>query len=333
MDWTNKVVLITGGTGTIGHALVERLLKEPVQSIRIYSRDERKQEDMTRKWEHESRIHGGRLRFLIGDVRDRERLRLALKGVHYVVHAAALKIVPSCFYNPTEALSTNVYGTLNLMFAALHEYVERVVTLSTDKACEAVTLYGASKAMAEHLMIAGNNYGGDYFQTRFCVVRYGNVVNSRGSVLPLFIEQAKKGEFTVTDRDATRFWIRQDQAVNLILKALEETRGGEVYVPKAQSMRVMDLVSAIDNAVPVRTVGLRVGEKVHEVLVTHEEARRTKDAGDCYVIEPEGACWAREPLPYPRVKAHFRYVSNGGTSWVTAEEFKAQARELETGVN
>ena len=316
-----KTLLITGGTGTIGHAIVDKIKDSDVHSIRVFSRDEQKQEAMARKYSQ----YKHKLRFILGDVRDEQRLTLACKGVDYLIHAAALKIVPGCFYNPLEAKKTNIDGTCSVIAACLANYVHRAVMLSTDKACEPVTLYGATKAAAECIFLAANNYVGDLHTTRFTAVRYGNVVGSRGSILHVFLKQRESGEITVTDPRSTRFWLEQQDAVNLIFMALENTSGGEVWVPKAPSMRVTDLAKAVAGDARVNIVGLRTQEKLHETLITYEEARRAKELSNCFVIEPEGAQWARSSIYGAPLQSGFRYVSSSGLSWVSEETFKSQA--------
>lgn len=332
MDWGKKVVLITGGTGSLGYALTRRLLKTDVASIRIFSRGEHRQEQMARDFPEESKERG-RLRFFIGDVRDKERLGTAMKLADYVIHAAALKIVPTCAYNPFEVLETNIIGSRNVIEAAFSNRVEKVIAVSTDKAVEPVTLYGASKAFMEQLFVCANNYHGEYFSTHFAIVRYGNVSCSKGSILPLVLAQKDQGFVTLTDHRCTRFWLKQSQAVELITKALENTRGGDIWIPKVPSMRVTDLVSAIAPKAEIKMIGLRAQEKLHEVLVTYEEARRTRDAGDCFVIEPEGVHWAREEFAdWPKVDRGFRYSSGSGSEWVKTEQFAEEARAFMEGI-
>ena len=323
--WKGTTVLITGGSGTLGHALVPKLLEKMVKTIRIYSRCEQRQEQMAREFPLESREEG-RLRFFIGDVRDAGRLRMAMKGVDRVIHAAALKIVPTCAYNPFEVLETNINGSRNVIEAALDSGVERLVAVSTDKAVEPVTLYGASKAFMEQLVVSSNNYRGYQHATLSSLVRYGNVSCSRGSFLPLVLAQRKNGVITITDSRSTRFWLSQDRAVDLIFSAFEHMRGGEIFVPKVPSMRVTDLVASLAPQAEMMMVGLRAQEKVHECLITYEEARRTRDAGEFYVVEPEGPHWAREQFDqWPKMHENFRYTSNGGKEWVKPEQFQQEA--------
>jgi len=314
-------VLVTGGTGSFGQKFVELVLKESrPKAIRVYSRDEWKQVQM------QARFNDPRLRFLIGDVRDRNRLSRALNGVDVVVHAAALKQVPTAEYNPIEAVRTNIEGAVNVIDAAIDNGVARVISLSTDKAVHPVNLYGATKLVAEKLIVQANSYSGPR-ETRFSVVRYGNVVGSRGSVVPVFRDQAMKGTLMVTDERMTRFWITQEQAVRFILRCVDRMRGGEIFVPKIPSMRVVDLAQAIAGNAKRKVVGIRPGEKLHEILVTEEEAPRTREFSDHFVIEPEQPFWTKNTLRGgKRVPDGFRYTSNGNTNWLTQAQLKAMLR-------
>jgi UDP-N-acetylglucosamine 4,6-dehydratase len=282
MDWTDKNILVTGGTGSFGKKFVEIMLKEyhPARLI-VYSRDELKQ--------HEMRMAGYKdpnLRYFIGDVRDLPRLRRAFNGVDIVVHAAALKQVPACEYNPMEAIKTNILGSSNVVDAALDAGVKKVLALSTDKAVNPVNLYGATKLAAEKLMVQSNAYAGG-MKTRFSCVRYGNVVGSRGSVVPLFIKQRETGEITLTDERMTRFWISLDQGVRFVIRCIEQMYGGEVFVPKIPSMRMVDLAKALAPDADIRIIGIRPGEKLHEVLISEDEARTTVG----HVRGPAGCCF------------------------------------------
>lgn len=280
-DWQGKTVLVTGGTGTFGQAFIRFLLENVgVSAIRVFSRDELKQ------WEFRRHLPDDRLRFLIGDVRDRDRLLRAFDGVDVVVHAAALKQVPSCEYNPFEAVKTNVLGAQNVVDAAIERGVERVIALSTDKAANPINLYGATKLCAEKLFVQGNNYAGSH-QTRFSVVRYGNVAASRGSVIPLFIEQRAKGQITITDRRMTRFWVTVRQAVELVKGSIEVMRGGEIFVPRLPSVRVVDIAEVIAPGSDFIEIGVRPGEKLHETLVTIEESPWAIVRNGVFVIAPE----------------------------------------------
>ncbi len=330
MNWQDKVVLITGGTGSFGKKFVELMLKEfHPRKIIIFSRDELKQYEMQRVlgFDHPS------LRYFIGDVRDRDRLRRAMMGVDIVVHAAALKQVPACEYNPMEAIKTNILGSANVVEAALDAGVEKVLMLSTDKAVNPINLYGATKLAAEKLVIQSNVYAA-HTHTRFSCVRYGNVIGSRGSVVPLFLKQRQTGRITVTDPRMTRFWISLEQGVRFVIRAIEQMTGGEVFVPKIPSMKVMDLVKAIAPEAEVEYIGIRPGEKLHEVLIHEDEARYTVELPDMFVILPLplqdiawfGREWQRKGKPLPE---GFRYASNTNTRWLTVEELRELVRPIE----
>jgi UDP-N-acetylglucosamine 4,6-dehydratase len=275
-----KSVLVTGGTGSFGRAFVERALASRARKIIVFSRDEQKHYELERK------MSDRRLRYFVGDIRDRERLNTALRDVDVVVHAAAMKHVPICEYNPIEAVQTNVQGARNLIEAAMQCGVERVIALSTDKAVSPANLYGATKLCMEKLLIAANAYAGDR-ATRFSCVRYGNVMGSAGSVIPLFRAQQKRGQLTITDGRMTRFWIEMPEAIALVLRGLELMAGGEIFIPKLPSTDIETLAEAVAPGVPRTTVGIRPGEKLHETLISVEEARRTSDLGDVMVIWPE----------------------------------------------
>lgn len=299
----NSTILITGGTGTFGQAFTREVLKRNPRKVIIYSRDEFKQDNMRREFNDE------RLRFFLGDVRDPERLHRALNGVDYVVHAAALKQVPACEYNPTEAVKTNVLGAINVVNAAIDCGVDKVVALSTDKAVNPINLYGATKLCAEKIFTQGNVYaGGD--GTQFTVVRYGNVAGSRGSVIPLFERLVDEGEdsLPLTDERMTRFYITLQQAVELVFEAFTYI-GGEILVPKIPSFRVLDLIKSMGREPEI--IGIRPGEKLHETLITNDEARDTYDMGWYYVITPEYAM--SEP-----VGPDFSYSSDNNTEWLYA---------------
>jgi UDP-N-acetylglucosamine 4,6-dehydratase/5-epimerase len=306
-----RTILLTGGTGSFGqHFARVALARWNPAAIRIYSRDELKQYDMSRA------IPDERLRFLIGDVRDGERLRRAAEGADIVIHAAALKQVPACEYNPFEAVKTNILGTQNVASACIDAGVERAVALSTDKAVSPANLYGATKLCAEKLFVQSNVYAGPR-QTSLACVRYGNVVGSRGSVVPLFREQSATGVLTVTDQRMTRFWITLDQAVEFVARSVARMRGGEVFIPKLPSVRIVDLAEALAPGVPVQYTGIRPGEKLHESLITGEESRHTVDDGDCYIVEPEHAFWEVRADPGSRaVPEGFTYTSDENQEWL-----------------
>jgi UDP-N-acetylglucosamine 4,6-dehydratase len=319
MDLSGKTVLLTGGTGSFGTAFVARAQRDwPDATIRIFSRDELKQHEMRERFGDEG------LRFFIGDVRDRDRIRRAAQGADYLIHAAAMKQVPACEYNPSEAVRTNVDGAQNVVDAAIDVGVGTVIALSTDKAVNPVNLYGATKLCQEKIFVQGNAYA-TQSPTRLACVRYGNVVGSRGSVVPLFRSQAAKGHVTITDTRMTRFWITLDQAIDLVLYALDHAAGGEVFVPKIPSMRVTDLADAVAPGIAHEIVGIRPGEKLHEVLLTSDEARHTIDSGNVYVVIPEHPWWGA----YPKwddgkpLDEGFVYSSDTNDAWVDADGIRA----------
>src|SRR5581483_11704113 len=286
MDWKNQVVLITGGTGSFGKKFTKILLEEKQpKKIIIFSRDELKQHEMrVAGYDHPS------LRYFIGDVRDRERLVRAMHGVDIVVHAAALKQVPACEYNPMEAIKTNIMGTSNVVEAALDAGVKKVLALSTDKAVNPANLYGATKLAAEKLVIQSNAYAAGT-ATRYSCVRYGNVVGSRGSVVPLFLKQRASGKVTVTDERMTRFWLSLEEGVHFVINCIEQMEGGEVFVPKIPSTKVVDLARAIAPDAKIDIIGIRPGEKLHEALISEDEARTTVELDRMYVVQPAEALW------------------------------------------
>ncbi len=317
MNWSGMNVMVSGGTGSFGRQFAQLMLAEyrPNRLI-IFSRGELKQHAMqTGGFAHPS------LRYFIGDVRDLDRLRRAMAGVDIVVHAAALKQVPACEYNPLEAVKTNIEGAKNVIDAALDTGVKKVLALSTDKAVNPVNLYGATKLVAEKLFVQANAYSGSG-PTRFSCVRYGNVVGSRGSVIPLFLEQRKSGTVTLTDRRMTRFWLTLRQGVRFVVQAIERMNGGEVFVPKIPSMRLVDLAEAIAPGCAIREIGIRPGEKLHEVLVSEDEARNTLEFDDHYVIQPGSlfrpAAWTGgSSLP-----DGFRYASESNHQWLSGAELR-----------
>jgi len=315
-----KVVLITGGTGSFGTAFIRTVLEEhEPAAIRIYSRDELKQSELSQ------RFNDSRLRFLIGDVRDAGRLRLATRGVDVIVHAAALKQVPACEYNPFEAVQTNVIGAENVVAAAIENEVPKTLNVSTDKAVNPVNLYGATKLCAEKIVTQGNAYAADSGAC-FSAVRYGNVVGSRGSVLPLFKRQAADGEVTVTDEVMTRFWITLEQAVQFVIESLERMEGGEIFIPKIPSMRLSDLVDAIAPGIPRRIIGIRPGEKVHEVLITSDESRHARRFDGYFAVYPSFAFWRDEDYSGgEELSPGFRYASDNNDEWLDADQIRALA--------
>lgn len=307
-----KSVLITGGSGSFGRAFTKYLLADPeCKRIVVYSRGEHAQEEMANE------IKDDRVRFFIGDVRDRHRLEIAMKGIETVVHAAALKIVPTAEYNPTECVATNIGGAENVVLAALRSGIKKVIALSTDKAVNPINLYGATKLAAEKIFIAANNLAGG--KSLFSVVRYGNVVNSRGSVLPLFLKLAKEHKsLPITDERMTRFWIEMRGAIELVQLTHDNMKGREVFIPKIPSVKITDLAAALNRSYHV--VGIRPGEKLHEVLVTQDEARHTEDCVDHYVIHPYGID------PADRVPDEFLYSSDMNNEWLTVEQLRESIR-------
>jgi len=335
MDWKNQEVLVTGGTGSFGRKFVEIMLRDyhPAKVI-IFSRDELKQ--------HEMRIGGfdhSDLRYFIGDVRDLNRLRRAMQGVDIVVHAAALKQVPACEYNPMEAIKTNILGSSNVIEAALDAGVSKVMALSTDKAVNPINLYGATKLAAEKLFVQSNSYAGGT-ATRYSCVRYGNVVASRGSVIPVFLKQRHSKKLTITDERMTRFWVTLDQGVGFVIRCIEQMQGGEVFVPKLPSMRVVDIAKVIAPDAELDAIGIRPGEKLHEVLIHEDEARATIELDDMFVVQPSAALWfghawqdIGQPLP-----DGYRYASDTNSQWLTLDQIReivslTEAEQPEETVN
>jgi UDP-N-acetylglucosamine 4,6-dehydratase len=317
----DKTILITGGTGSFGQKFSEVILRkyEPA-AIRIYSRNELKQVDMERKMDGKQLEKS---RFFIGDVRDHRRLYRAMEGADIVVHAAALKHVPVCEYNPLEAVDTNINGARNVIDAALDTGVERVVALSTDKAVQPVNLYGATKLVAEKLFVQANTYAGNR-KTRFGVVRYGNVIGSSGSVIPLFVKQKENGSITITDERMTRFWITLEQGVELVTKSLGLMKGGEIFVPKIPSTKITDLADIIAPDAKRNIIGIRPGEKLHEVLITKEEAMHTIELDTHYIIKPEFKYWRENEENHggKKVSDVFYYSSDNNTRWLTKDEIR-----------
>jgi len=318
MDWSEQVVLVTGGTGSFGKKFVEIMLREyHPRRLVILSRDELKQHDMREAgFDHES------LRYFIGDVRDPSRLQRAFSGVTVVVHAAALKQVPACEYNPFEAIQTNIMGGRNVIDAAIDQGVGRILALSTDKAVNPVNLYGATKLCAEKVFIQANAYAGAR-DTRFSCARYGNVVGSRGSVIPVFQEQRKRGRITVTDPRMTRFWLTLEQGVRFVIRAIEQMQGGEIFVPKIPSMRLVDLAEAVAPGCAIEFVGIRPGEKLHEVLLSEDEARNAVELDEMYIIQPSHPWWKRGNWVHARALPQgFRYTSDSNQQWLSHEQLQ-----------
>jgi len=319
----DKVILVTGGTGSFGQKFTRIVLNEhQPKAIRIYSRGELLQYEMNLKF------NDPRLRFFIGDVRDRERVYRAMNGVDVVVHAAALKQVPTAEYNPIEAIRTNIDGSVNVIDAAIDNGVQRIIAVSTDKAVHPVNLYGATKLVMERLFIQANVYTGAH-KSRFSCVRYGNVVGSRGSVVPLFLQQINNGVITITDESMTRFWITLEQGVRFVIDCLERMLGGEVFVPKIPSMKVSDMADTIAPGLERKIIGIRPGEKINETLITEDEARHAQEFANYYVIEPEFSFWREETLPGGKVLPEgFKYASNTNDRWLNKDELNTMVKEL-----
>jgi UDP-N-acetylglucosamine 4,6-dehydratase (inverting) len=320
----NKTILLTGGTGSFGNKFTEILLnKYNPKTIRIFSRDELKQYEMEKKFTFDNK-----LRFFIGDVRDKERLERAMDGADIVVHAAALKQVPLCEYNPFEAVKTNILGAQNVINAAIDHNIEKVMAISTDKAVNPINLYGATKMCMEKLFTAANAYVGSKRKTKMSCARYGNVVGSRGSVIPLFKKQREKGEVTITDKRMTRFWLTLTQGVEFVISCIDKMQGGEVFVPKVPSMKMVDLAKAVVPGCKVKYIGIRPGEKINECLLTEDEARNSLELDNYFVIKPQHPFWKDEN--HKKGKAlpdGFRYASDNNSEWLTDEQIKEMIEE------
>ena len=322
----NATILLTGGTGSFGHAFVPAVLSEhDPKKIIVFSRDEMKQWNMAKHFPDRNRV-----RFFIGDVRDKERLERAMDGVDYVVHAAATKIVPTAEYNPFEAVKTNIIGAMNVIDAAIDKGVKKVVALSTDKASSPINLYGATKLASDKLFIAGNSYSG-FRDTSFSVVRYGNVMGSRGSVIPFFLDQLTQGSpLTITDERMTRFMISLEEGVDLVTTAFQEMKGGEIFVKKIPSMNIMDIAEATEPGGKREIVGIRPGEKLHEQMISPEDAPHTYDYGDHYRILPAINNWSdTEDMIGGGVKVPegFSYASHTNSEWMTVDALRAWIEE------
>lgn len=321
----NSSVLITGGTGSLGKALLKEILSTTTaRRVVIFSRDELKQYNLRSEFKDDSRI-----RWFIGDIRDIERLKRALHGIDYVIHAAALKQVDTGEYNPMEFIKTNVMGSQNVIDASISAGVKKVVALSTDKASSPINLYGATKLTADKLFIAANNYSFSY-GTTFSVVRYGNVMGSRGSVIPFFSALAAEGKpLPLTDLRMTRFWISIDAAVRFVLSSLELMSGGELYVPRIPSMKLIDLAKAVDPTAKIVDIGMRPGEKLHEEMISADDSRRTYIAGDRFIVTPVVAEWGYKEPKGQRMPEGVAYQSNTNDLWMTEEEIRAFITTLE----
>jgi len=327
----NKSILITGGTGSFGKKMVQIVLAEyKPKRLVVFSRDELKQFEMGQKW-NPSKYPC--LEYVLGDVRDKERLNRVFDGIDYVIHAAALKQVPAAERNPEEYIKTNVIGAMNIIDAAIENNVSKVIALSTDKACNPVNLYGATKLCSDKLFVAANGSEAVRSETKFSVVRYGNVLGSRGSVIPFFQERAKTGKLPITDHNMTRFWITLDQAVHFVIHSLARAKGGEIFVPRIPSMKIIDLAQAISPDAEHEVVGIRPGEKIHETLISEDEARNTIRFKECYLVQPNPRL--REDL----LKGHngskgetcsdnFRYASDNNNNWLMVEELQKLVKQI-----
>lgn len=317
----NSSIFVTGGTGSFGHTFVPMTLaKYNPRRLVVFSRDEMKQWEMAKLYGHDSRV-----RFFIGDVRDKDRLHRALRGIDYVVHAAATKIVPTAEYNPFECVKTNINGAMNLIDACIDQGVKRVVALSTDKASSPCNLYGATKLASDKLFIAGNTYGGGG-GTRFSVVRYGNVMGSRGSVIPFFMSQAEHGVLTITDPRMTRFMISLEEGVDLVWRAFEDMVGGEIYVKKIPSMTITDIAKAVSPEASQKIIGIRPGEKLHEQMISCEDAPHTYEYDGYYKILPAIHNWSSDPDRInggKLVAPDFVYSSDSNQDWMSADSLRA----------
>jgi len=318
---TNKSILITGGTGSFGNAFIPMTLKKyNPKKIVIYSRDEMKQWEMAQKFEGDPRV-----KFVIGDVRDKEHLSRTLNGIDYVVHAAATKIVPTAEYNPFECVKTNINGATNLIDACIDQEIKGVVALSTDKASNPINLYGATKLASDKLFVAGNAYAGNH-ETKFSVVRYGNVMGSRGSVIPFFIKLKETGELPITDPRMTRFMISLEEGVELVWHAFEDMQGGEIYVKKIPSMNILDIANAVSEDAVQKIIGIRPGEKIHEQMIGPEDAPHTFEYERHYKILPAIYNWSSDPNRNKggtKVSEDFVYSSEINKEWMSVEELRS----------
>jgi len=316
--FNDSTILVTGGTGSFGNAFVKAVLeKHKPKKLIVFSRDEMKQWEMAKKFPTD-----GPLRFFIGDVRDKDRLHRALDGVDYVVHAAAAKIVHIAEYNPFECVKTNVIGAMNVIDACIDQGVKRCVALSTDKASSPINLYGATKLCSDKLFIAGNSYVGTKRETRFSIVRYGNVMGSRGSVIPLFLEQVKTGKLTITDERMTRFMIKLEEGVELVFHAFSDMKGGEIYVKKIPSMKVMDIARAVSESCEVEIVGIRPGEKLHEEMISREDSPYTYEYKGYYKLLPQIHEWHMDSKRINcgvKTESGFCYTSDNNKEWMEIE--------------
>lgn len=324
-----KSILITGGTGSFGKMFIKTLINHFPEYTRIvvYSRDELKQFEM----QNQPIFNNERIRYFIGDVRDKERLFRAFDGIDVVIHAAALKQVPACEYNPFEAIKTNINGAQNIIEAAIDRNVKKVIALSTDKACAPINLYGATKLCSDKLFISGNAYVGKH-ETQFSVVRYGNVAGSRGSVIPYFRKLIESGatELPITDERMTRFWLKLEEAVEMVITALNIMHGGELFVRKIPSMKMIDLAKAMAPHLPIKHIGIRPGEKIHEMMISADDARKTIELDKYYIIQPDFEWWNEQNLHKDgkKVSENFEYHSGNNPQWLTIEQMKQLIEEI-----
>jgi UDP-N-acetylglucosamine 4,6-dehydratase len=317
----NKIILLTGGTGSFGKKFTQLVLSEyKLKRLIIFSRDELKQFEMSQRWSPLKYP----IQYILGDVRDKERLMNIFQGVDYVIHAAALKQVPAAEHNPSEYIKTNVMGAINIIDAAQQNKVKKVIALSTDKACNPINLYGATKLCSDKLFVADNTYRGCN-ETQFTVVRYGNVLGSRGSVVPFFKERVKTGVLPITDPMMTRFWITLDQAVHFVIRTLKLAKGGEIFVPRIPSMKIVDLAKAVAPNAKHEIVGIRPGEKIHEYLISEDDARNTVEFKECYIIQPDAKTRSKligKNGKGKLCKKGFKYTSDNNTQWISVKELK-----------
>jgi len=325
MKWQDQTILLTGGTGSFGRAFTKIILNKKPKSLRIFDSDEYAQ------FEASQSLKKNNISYLLGRVEDKDRLYRAMQGVDIVVHAAALKQVPILEYNPFEAVKTNILGSQNIIDCAIDNKVSKALLISSDKAVSPTNLYGATKMVAEKLFVQANSYTGGK-NTMLSTVRYGNVMASRGSVVPTFLEQAKSNLLTVTDERMTRFWITLEQGVKFVIDSIEKTVGGEIFVPKIPSVKIMDLVRAIAPRAQVKIVGIRNGEKLHESLISQDEARFTQDYGKYFIIEPEFASWGKSAHNNKKLGSvlaeDFSYSSDNNSDWLTITNLKKLLKNL-----
>ena len=316
--FANKTILITGGTGSFGNKFAEIILNShKPKKVIIYSRDELKQYEMQQRFRKHKNI-----RFFIGDVRDKDRLSMALHGVDFILHAAALKQVPAMEYNPAEAIKTNTIGAMNVIDTAIGHNIKKVIALSTDKACNPINLYGATKLCADKLFIAGNAYSGST-NTRFSVVRYGNVAGSRGSVVPFFRQKIKEGVLPITDKRMTRFFLTLEESVYFVIRCFEIMHGGELFVPKIPSVKITELARVMAPECKIKFTGIRPGEKLHEAMISEDDARNTLELEDCYIVKPNFPWWNdKNHYKGKRVPDGFRYSSDTNKNWLEGRRLK-----------